>query len=100
MKSKLFILIKSPHESVGAGMIPKLAGEGRRGALLFEDAVLFSVVKEEAEVLLGKVDEAYVISDDLEARGLSHLKLDGFEMVDYSRAVELIMEEFDQTITV
>lgn len=100
VKSKLFIMLRSPHEDVGVGMIPRLGDGSRRGVLLFEDAVLFAVIEKDARELLDKVDEAYVISDDLEARGLADRRLDGFEPIDYVRAVELIMEQFDQTITV
>ncbi len=81
-------------------MITNIGREHKKGVILFEDATYFSVVESKATSLLEKVDEAYVISDDLEARGISGKKLDGFATVDYPQAVDLIMEKYDHTITI
>jgi sulfur relay protein TusB/DsrH len=100
MKSTLFVLVKGPHESCDLDLIQKVGGEDRKSVILFEDAVYFSAIDKKADDLLARVDEAYVISDDLRARGVADRLIHGFEEIDYSRAVDLIMEEYDQTVTI
>ena len=99
MKSTLFVMIKGPHESCDLDLIQKVGGEDMKGVILFEDAVYFSSIERKADDLLARVDEAYVISDDLRARGVADRLIQGFEEIDYLRAVDLIMEKYDQTVT-
>ncbi|NYT11566.1 MAG: hypothetical protein GKC03_03315 [Methanomassiliicoccales archaeon] len=100
MKSTLFVLVKGPHESCDLDLIQKVGGEDRKAVILFEDAVYFSVIDMKADDLLARVDEAYVISDDLRARGVAERLIQGFEEIDYPRAIDLIMEEYDLTVTI
>jgi sulfur relay protein TusB/DsrH len=100
MKSTLFVMVKGPHESCDLDLIHNIGGEDRKAVILFEDAVYFSTIDKKADDLLARVDEAYVISDDLGARGVADRLIQGFEEIDYSRAVDLIMEEYDQTVTI
>jgi sulfur relay protein TusB/DsrH len=100
VKSTLFVLVKGPHESCDLDLIQKVGGEDRKAVILFEDAVYFSVIDMKADDLLARVDEAYVISDDLRARGVAERLIQGFEEIDYPRAIDLIMEEYDQTVTI
>jgi sulfur relay protein TusB/DsrH len=100
VKSTLFVLVKGPHESCDLDLIQKVGGEDQKAVILFEDAVYFSVIDMKADDLLARVDEAYVISDDLRARGVAERLIQGFEEIDYPRAIDLIMEEYDQTVTI
>jgi len=99
MASKLFILLKSPREFAGVDILKEISHNDRSGVILFEDAAYYSVDKEKSKELLGSVDEAFVLSDDIAARGFEGLTLPGYEVIDYGKAVDLIMERYDQTIT-
>lgn len=99
MSSTLFILLKSPHEYHDLDAMAALGGEDRIGVMLFEDATLFSAFKDRREELLDVADEVYAMKDDLEARGLQGRAGKEIQVIDYPRAVDLIMKEYDQTIT-
>ncbi len=99
MKSKLFITLKSPHEFGGLDLLREAAKGAQSALLLFEDAVIFAANAKMGRELLTAVQNVYVIKDDWEARGLP-LAVPEFEIVDYPEAVELIMERYEQTITV
>ena len=99
MKSKLFILLKSPHEFTGLDLVRSMAEDSSAGVILFEDAVLFAANKKKGEELRSVIKDVYVIRDDWEARGLPKAIPD-FKVIDYPEAVDLIMERYDQTITV
>ena len=99
MKSKLFIMLKSPHEFTGHDLVRSIGKGADTGVLLFEDAVLFAANRKKGEELKSLVKDVYVIKDDWEARGLP-LALPEFKIVDYHEAVEIIMERYEQTITV
>lgn len=100
MPSILFILLKSPSEYHSLEYLDKIAGNEKRAAVLFEDAVYFAVDKRKSKELLDLVGKAYVIADDLHARGFSDRLAEGYEVIDYPTVVDLIMEEYDQTITI
>ncbi|MDD3398309.1 MAG: DsrH/TusB family sulfur metabolism protein [Candidatus Methanomethylophilaceae archaeon] len=98
MTSILFLLLKSPHEYCDLEILGKISGEAPRSAVLLNDAALFAVNKEAGERLRPWVDEVYVMRDDLEARGLP---VQGdVSVIDYGKLVDLIMDEFDQTVTI
>ncbi|MCG7841555.1 MAG: DsrH/TusB family sulfur relay protein [Methanomassiliicoccales archaeon] len=99
MRSKLFIMLKSPHEFTGYDLVRSMGEGAPSAALLFEDAVLFAANAKKGKEIGSVVKDVYVIKDDWEARGLP-LAMPGFKIVDYSEAVDLIMERFEQTITV
>lgn len=99
MKSKLFIMLKSPHEFTGLDLVRAIGEGAPTAALLFEDAVLFAANPKKGKELASVVKEVYVIKDDWEARGLPLAHPD-FKLIDYPEAVDLIMERFEQTITV
>ncbi|MDD1767257.1 MAG: sulfurtransferase complex subunit TusB [Methanomassiliicoccales archaeon] len=99
MAPVLFILLRSPGEYSSLDHIAAIGGDEASGAILFEDAVYFAVDRTKARELLEVTDKVYVIEDDLAARGFSAVP-DGFQMIDYSTAIDLIMEQYDQTITV
>ena len=99
MRSKLFITLKSPHEFGGLDLMREMAKGAQSALLLFEDAVIFAANAKKGRELLTAVQDVYVIKDDWEARGLP-LAVPEFKIVDYPEAVELIMERYEQTITV
>jgi sulfur relay protein TusB/DsrH len=100
MPSILFLLFKSPHEfGTSLEMIDKIAGEEKRAAILFEDAAYYAVDQEQGGRLLASAKQVFVMSDDLQAKGFGGKALPGFKEIEYPEAVDLIMERFDQTIT-
>ncbi|MCG7845254.1 MAG: sulfurtransferase complex subunit TusB [Methanomassiliicoccales archaeon] len=99
MKSKLFIMLKSPHEFASYDLVRSMGEGAKTAALLFEDAVIFAANAKKGKQLASVVNEVYVIKDDWEARGLP-LAMPDFKVIDYPDAVDLIMEKFEQTITV
>jgi sulfur relay protein TusB/DsrH len=99
MASILFVMLKSPHENINLELTSDLGGQSKKAAILFEDAVYYAVEKKAAMHLADHVDEVFVISDDLAARGFDCSLGGKFKVVDYGQAVDLIMQ-FDRTITV
>ena len=99
MPSKLYLLLKSPHEFTGLDMIKHIAGGEKSGVILFEDAAYYAVDKKHSAKLLSIVNEAYVMADDLAARGFEGKANTGYAPISYHEAVDLIMEKYDQTIT-
>ena len=100
MPSILFLLFKSPHEyGSSLELIGKIAGDSPRAAILFEDAAYFAVDPKQGPKLLKSAKEVYVMSDDLTAKGFGGKAMAGYKEIGYPDAVDLIMEKFDQTIT-
>jgi sulfur relay protein TusB/DsrH len=99
MSSVLFILLKSPYEYSSLDHLAAIGGDQTTGVILFEDAVYFAVDTNKGKELLEVTDKVYVIQDDLSARGFNDAP-SGFQVIDYPTAVDLIMELYDQTITV
>ena len=91
--------MKSPHEFTGMDLVKNIAEGDDAAAMLFEDAVYYAVDKKLGQKLLGAVKDVYVINDDFAARGFEGKAGPGFQVIDYHQAVELIMERYDQTIT-
>lgn len=98
MTSILYLMLKSPHEYSDLGIISKIAGNAPSSVVLLNDAVLFACNKESVAKLRPLVDEIYAIKDDLESRGLP--VMGDVNVIEYADLVDLIMEDFDQTITV
>ncbi|MEM0448316.1 MAG: sulfurtransferase complex subunit TusB [Methanomassiliicoccales archaeon] len=100
MPSILFIMLKSPHENVNLDLVNKLGQDSKKGALLIEDAVYYAVNEKERKNLEERVDEVFVIKDDLAARGFRGKAGGRFKEIDYQEAVDLIMEKYERTITI
>lgn len=98
MTSILFLLLKAPQDYSDLSILSEIAGEAPRSVVLLNDAALFPANKDWTDRLKQHVDEIYAMKDDVDARGLP-VRGD-VEMIDYPRLVDLIMEGFDQTITV
>ncbi len=98
MASILFVLLKTPHENINLELTNDLGGQSKKAALLFEDAVYYAVDRKAAKHLAEHVDEVFVISDDLAARGFDRDIGGKFKAIDYGQAVDLIMD-YDRTVT-
>ena len=98
MASILFVMLKSPHENPNLELVKDLGGQSKKAAMLFEDAVYYAVDKKASKHLSEQVDEVFVISDDLAARGFDCSIGGKFKAIDYGQAVDLIMQ-YDRTIT-
>lgn len=99
MISVLFSLVKSPFESNEIQTIDSIIGDNEGGVLLFEDSVYYATTENLREELTGKNYSIFVIAEELEARGYQNFSAKGVEVIDYARAVELIMERFDRVIS-
>lgn len=66
--------------------------------VLLNDAVLFALREEHVKGLKEVCKEVYAMKDDLQGRGVRPVV--GVKEIEYPRLVELIMEDFQQTITV
>ncbi|MEM2944230.1 MAG: sulfurtransferase complex subunit TusB [Methanomassiliicoccales archaeon] len=93
-------MLKSPGEYHSLDHMKKIASNSKKAAILFEDSVYFAIDKRRREELREIVDKVFVMRDDLLARGIDLGSDQAYEIIDYPRAVDLIMEEYDQTITV
>jgi len=100
MTSILFVMLKSPHENVNLELVDELGKDGKKAALLFEDAVYYAVDKKQGKHLSEHVDEIFVMADDLAARGFKGKATGKFKEIDYHEAVDVIMERYDRTITI
>lgn len=91
--------MKAPYDYHDLDAVAALGGEDKIGIILFEDAVLYPIYKDKRDEIVDVADEIFVMADDLEARGFKGKAGRGFQEIDYPKAVDLIMEEYDQTIT-
>jgi len=98
MTSILYLMLKSPHEYSDLGIMGLIAGDAPSSVVLLNDAVLFACNRESVERLRPWVDEVYAMKDDLEARGLP--VMEDVNIIEYADLVDLIMDGFDQTVTV
>jgi sulfur relay protein TusB/DsrH len=74
-----------------------LQGTQDKGALLIQDAVFFTV-SEEGRRLLDEGFRVYALRQSVEARGIIDRVVDGVELVDYHRVVDLIMDDYDVVV--
>ena len=98
MEKILFIDVKSPGERDPLELIDLLAPGFEKGMLLFEDAVLLTQLPGWRSKLTESGIRVFAIEDDLAARGF--VPGDWFEVVNYHRAAELIMGEYDKVVNV
>ncbi len=93
-KRALMMVNQSPWDCSLERPLKVLAGAASGGILLMQDGVLFAATDHGRE-LLGEGHQVYALRQSVEARGLSDRLLEGVELVDYRRVVDLIMEEYD-----
>jgi sulfur relay protein TusB/DsrH len=96
-KNALLMLNQSPADCPLDRQLEVLGHAAGKGVLLMQDAVLFTVTGE-----AGRFKEAgakvYALRQSVEARGLVDRVADEVELVDYGRAIDLIMDEYDMVI--
>jgi len=96
-KSVLFTLSKSPAESNKIPEMERLVGDRWGGVILFQDAVLYAHEERHRKQLMDSGFAIYAMRDELEARGLP--EPEGAKAIGYEDAVELIMEGYDQVVS-
>ncbi|MEM2900732.1 MAG: sulfurtransferase complex subunit TusB [Thermoplasmata archaeon] len=94
----LFIANRAPSES---DIVRKISifSEGNDALIMFEDATLGCIDKSCVNRLLKMNVKLYALSADLEARGLLDQRCEGVDLIDYAKAIELIMEKYEKNIT-
>ena len=98
MRSVLFIILHSPFEKSMVSRMEMVAGDAPKGVLLFEDGIYYATHPVFREALLKKGIKIYASETGTRARGCE-TGIPDVEFVDYDRAVDLIMEEYDTSIT-
>ena len=93
-KKALMMLNQSPAQCDLTRQLEATRGASEVGAVLMMDAVYFTAT-EDGKRLLDAGVNVYALRQSVEARGLTGRTLDGIELVDYDRVVDLIMEEYD-----
>ena len=93
-KRVLLMLNQPPSKCPLDRQLGMLEGVTEKGALLLQDAVLH-VTSSEGGRLLDAGLKVYALRPSVEARGIIDRVIDGVELVDYYRVVDLIMNEYD-----
>ncbi len=93
-KKALMMLNQSPAECDLARQLKAVSGASGAGAVLMMDAVYFAVT-DDGKRLLDAGLKVYALRQSMEARGLCGKAIEGVEVVDYDRVVDLIMEDYD-----
>ena len=93
-KKVLMMMNQSPADCSLERQIQLASNATEAGAILMQDAVFFAAT-EDGHRLLDAGVKVYALRQSVEARGLHGRTLEGVEMVDYDRMVDLIMEEYD-----
>ncbi len=91
------MLNRSPSECSLDRQLKVLSGVPGAGVILMQDAVYFAA-SEGGHRLLDSGVTVYALRQSVEARGLTGRTMDGVELVDYDRVVDLIMEEYDLVV--
>ena len=93
-KKVLMMLNQSPAECDLTRQLELARGASEVGTVLMMDGVYFTAT-EGGKRLMDAGVHVYALRQSVEARGLTGRTLDGIELVDYDRIVDLIMEEYD-----
>ncbi|MCK4970957.1 MAG: sulfurtransferase complex subunit TusB [Thermoplasmata archaeon] len=96
-KKVLMMLNQSPADCSLERQLKIASTSPKAGAILMQDAVYFAAT-EEGRKLLDAGVTVYALRQSVEARGLTGRTMDGVELVDYDRVVDLIMEEYDVVV--
>jgi sulfur relay protein TusB/DsrH len=93
-KKALFIIGQPPGQCDLAQTMIVARSSASAGAVLMGDGA-YNVQREHAGPLVDAGIHLYALRDSVDARGLTDRVMDGVEMVDYDRIVDLMMEEYD-----
>ena len=72
------------------------------GIVLMQDAVLItkkSVKSKMLEEIMANGIDVYVIDADCKARGISDVVLEGIKKVGYEEFIDLVMENYEKTVS-
>jgi sulfur relay protein TusB/DsrH len=100
MRSRLFLVLHSPAENDVAEKIELLSGGSGGGVLLVEDGVYHAIVPEHREALLAQNVRIYAATECLASRGYGNFAHPDVEVVDPSRSIDLVMDDYDGVIRV
>ncbi|MDY6865835.1 MAG: sulfurtransferase complex subunit TusB [Halobacteriota archaeon] len=98
MKSIIFVILKTPSEGDPTDLASTLAGDNKRSFMLLEDGVYWAISDERRRILKDQNAEIFAANDDLLARGYD-CEIEDVKRLDYEGIVEVLMEEYDQIIT-
>jgi len=93
----LLVVATSPAETELDWQLATLDRAAARGVLLLQDGVLFAATDAIEGLRRGGV-RIHALGPSLEARGLRDRVAEGVEVVDWHRAVDLIMDEYDLVV--
>ncbi len=98
MKPRLYLVLHSPFECNCAEEIEKFSGNAEAGVLLVEDGIYYAVHPEMRKALHNRNLNVYALDVCMRARGYGTFSDPGVEIVNWGRAVQLIMDEYDGVI--
>lgn len=93
----LLVVATSPTETALEWQLATLGRAAGRGVLLIQDGVGFATTGS-IGALRGEGVRIYALGPSMEARGLRDRVAEGVEVVDWHRAVDLIMDEYDLVV--
>jgi sulfur relay protein TusB/DsrH len=106
MSSLLYIVKRSPFMYSDLERAAELASmqkeENEVGIVLMQDAVLITKKSEKSKMLeeiMTKGIDIYVIDADCKARGISDAVLEGIKKVGYEEFIDLVMENYEKTVS-
>ncbi len=90
----LMVVGTSPAEKGLGWQLGLLDRAAAKGVLLMQDGVLFAT-DEHVHLLRREGLRLYALRHSLEARGVADRVAPGVEVVDYARAIDLMMVDYD-----
>ena len=107
MSSLLYIVRRSPfmysdlERASELALIQKEAGNDV-GMVLIQDAVLITKKSEKSKMLeeiMANGINIYAMDADCKARGLSEMVVEGVKKVSYEEFIDLLMEDYEKTVS-
>lgn len=98
--SLLALVLTSPADGPGvAERLARLAGEGATGVVLARDGVLWAHRQAHLKRLQAAGVHLYALASDLEARGLNVPEQGEVEVVTVADMVDMLMMEYERSVT-
>ncbi len=107
MSSLLYIVKRSPFMYSDLERASELASMQKEagndiGIVLMQDAVLITKKSEKSKMLdeiMATGIDIYVLDADCKARGISDMVLEGIKKVGYEEFIDLVMENYEKTVS-
>lgn len=107
MSSLLYIVKRSPFMYSDLERASELASMQKEagndvGIVLMQDSVLITKKSEKSKMLeeiMANGIDVYAIEADCKARGISDVVLEGVKKVGYEEFIDLIMENYEKTVS-